>query len=170
MRNKTFVVFDLETTGKNPAFDKIIEIAAFKIVDGSIKETFNSFINPHREIPEDITALTSITNEDVANAPSIEAVLPDFQKFVDNTILVGHNIANFDIPFLNQEGESVHIRFNHQYEDTYPLSKTYIKGLKNNKLVTLVAYFGLKNDHPHRAYYDTLANAKVFMKIAELIR
>ena len=169
LRNKTFVVFDLETTGTSPIFDKIIEIAAFKIVNGSIKETFNTFINPRIEIPEKITALTSITNEDVAKAPFIEDVLADFQKFADGAILVGHNIGNFDIPFLNQAGEALHIRFNHQYEDTYPLSKTYIKGLKNNKLSTLVEYFGIVNEHAHRAYFDTLANAKVFLKLAELM-
>lgn len=170
LKDKTFVVFDLETTGKNPAFDKITEIAGFKIVNGSIKETFSTFVNPRREIPEDITKLTSITQEDVENAPFIEDVLPDFQKFTEDAILVGHNIIGFDVPFLNKEGEPLHIRFNHQCEDTFPLARKYIKGLKNYKLKTLVEYFGLKNEHAHRAYYDTLTNAKVFIKIAELIQ
>ncbi len=170
LRGKTFVVFDLETTGTSPAFDKIIEIAAFKIVNGVIKEVFSSFVNPGISIPAKITALTSITDEDVANAPTIEDVLPDFQKFADGSILVGHNIGGFDIPFINNAGEPLHIRFNHAYEDTYPLSKTYIKGLKNNKLGTVASYFGIVNEHAHRADSDTLANAKVFLKLAEYIK
>lgn len=167
LRGKTFVVFDLETTGTSIAFDKIIEIAAFKIVDGVIKEVFSSFVNPGIPIPAKITALTSITDADVEDAPPIEDVLPDFQKFADGAILVGHNIGGFDIPFINNAGEPLHIRFNHPYEDTYPLSKTYIKGLKNNKLGTVASYFGIVNEHAHRADSDTLANAKVFLKLAE---
>ena len=167
LKGKTFVVFDLETTGTSPAFDKIIEIAAFKIVDGVIKEFFSTFVNPGIEIPPRITDLTSITDEDVANAPRIEDVLPDFQKFVDGVILVGHNIGGFDIPFINNAGEPLHIRFDNPYEDTYPLSKTYLKGLKNNKLGTVASYFGIVNEHAHRADSDTLTNAKVFLKLAE---
>ena len=169
LKNKTFVVFDLETTGTSPAFDKIIEIAAFKIVDGVIKETFNTFVDPHIAIPPRITDLTSITDDDVKNAPDIAQVLPDFQKFADGSILVGHNIANFDILFLNNAGEPLHIRFNHPYEDTYPLSKTYLKGLKNNKLGTVAAHFGIVNEHAHRAFYDTLVNAKFFLRLAEFM-
>ncbi|MBE5731494.1 MAG: hypothetical protein E7353_00535 [Clostridiales bacterium] len=169
LKGKTFVVFDLESTGLSPTFDKIIEIAAFKIVDGVIKEDFSTFVNPGIAIPQRITDLTSITDDDVANAPTIEEVLPDFQKFADGSILVGHNIANFDLPLLNHEGEPFHIRFNHHYEDTFPISKTYIKGLKNNKLGTVAAYFGIVNEHAHRAYYDTLVNAKVFLKLAEFM-
>jgi DNA polymerase-3 subunit alpha (Gram-positive type) len=169
LKGKTFVVFDLETTGTAIGVDKIIEIAAFKIVDGIIKESFGSFINPGVPIPERITKLTSITDEDVANAPKIEDVLPDFQKFADGSILVGHNIAGFDIPILNNAGEPLHIRFNHPYEDTWPLSKTYLKGLKNNKLGTVAEYFGIVNEHAHRADADTLANAKIFLKLAEFM-
>jgi DNA polymerase-3 subunit alpha (Gram-positive type) len=167
LKGKTFVVFDLETTGTSPAFDKIIEIAAFKIVDGVIKEVFSTFVNPGIGIPPRITELTSITDEDVANAPRIEDVLPDFQKFVDGVILVGHNIGGFDIPFINNAGEPLHIRFDNPYEDTYPLSKTYLKGLKNNKLGTVASHFGIVNEHAHRADSDTLTNAKVFLKLAE---
>ncbi len=170
LKGKTFVVFDLETTGTSTSFDKIIEIAAFKIIDGVIKEDFSTFVNPEVAIPQRITELTSITDDDVVNAPTIDKVLPDFQKFADGAILVGHNIGGFDIPFLNNAGEPFHIRFDHAYEDTYPLSKTYIKGLKNNKLGTVAAYFGLVNEHAHRAYYDTLVNAKVFLKLAEFMK
>lgn len=164
---KTFVVFDLETTGLSPTLDKIIEIAAFKIVNGVIKEVFSTFVNPGIPIPPKTTALTSITDADVENAPKIEDVLPDFQKFADGAILVGHNIAGFDIPFINNAGKPLHIRFNHPYEDTFPLSKTYLKGLKNNQLGTVASYFGIVNEHAHRADSDTLANAKVFLKLAE---
>ena len=65
--SRFFVIFDLEATSKYPDTAKIIEIAAFKMINGVICEAFTTFINPQIPIPEDITSLTSITNDDVKN-------------------------------------------------------------------------------------------------------
>ncbi len=167
LQNKTFVVFDLETTGVERLQDTIIEIAGLKIVNGVFKETFSTFVNPRRPIPEKITSLTSITDADVENAPVIEEILPDFQKFTDGAILVGHNIAEFDVPFLNAVSRNQHIEFNHECVDTLRLAYKHLKGLRNKKLKNLVEYYGLTNEHAHRAIYDVIANAKVFLRMCE---
>lgn len=168
LKNNVFVIFDLEATSKYPDTAKIIEIAAFKMINGVICEAFTTFINPQIPIPEDITSLTSITNDDVKNAPTIAEALPDFYKFVDGTILVGHNISTYDIPLLNAEGESLHIRFYNEYEDTLAMSRKYVKAIKKHGLKSVTDYFGIVNEHAHRADSDTLANAKVFVKLCEI--
>ncbi|MDU5363520.1 MAG: PHP domain-containing protein, partial [Finegoldia magna] len=88
MNLKEFVVFDIETTGLSNAKEKITEIGAVKIVDNKIVDEFNQLINPEIPIPEKITELTSITNEMVKDMPKIDAVLPEFLKFVGDCTLI----------------------------------------------------------------------------------
>ena len=106
----TYVVFDLETTGFSPVKDKIIEIGAVKVEEGKITDKFSTFVNPKVPIPFEITRLTSITDEMVMNAPTIEEVLPEFLEFIDGAALVAHN-AGFDVGFIEQ---------NCRYQDIQP--------------------------------------------------
>ena len=164
---REFVLFDLEATGKDPATAKIIEIAGAFVKDGVIVETFTTLVNPKMEIPSEITKLTSISNDDVVDAYTIDQVMPDFFKFVDNRILVGHNVNFYDLPLLNAEGERLKIRFLNSTIDTYQLAKKYLKGLglKNLKLNTLAEHYGFKNEHAHRAESDIIANYKMFVEM-----
>ena len=164
---KTFCVFDVETTGKEARICKIIELAGVKIVDGVMTETFSTYVNPHETIPESITALTSITNEDVKNAPDVEDVLADFYKFSENTILVGHYVE-FDLGFIRYHGRSKNILFDNESEDTMLWAQKYLKSVANYKLSTIVNYLGIKNEHAHRAIHDTIATAKAFIRLCEI--
>lgn len=91
----SYVVFDIETTGFNSVNDRIIEIGAVRVVEGEIKETFSEFVNPERPIPYKITQLTTITDDMVKDAGTIEEILPQFLKFCEGSVLVAHN-AGFD--------------------------------------------------------------------------
>jgi len=91
--NKTFVIYDLETTDRYPESAHVIQIAALKVVDGVEKQTFETFVKPPIAIPDEITELTHIGESDVENAPTIEQVMPDFFKFTRGAILVGHNLC-----------------------------------------------------------------------------
>ena len=163
---KTFVVFDIETTGFNTEDDKIIEIGAVKVEDGKVTETFSTFVDPHMPIPERIVKLTHIEDADVQGQPDIEDVLLDFYKFADGAILVGQNVQ-FDHGFIQAKGEPLHLQFDHTLMDTLSLAKTYYPGLKNYKLGTLVKFFGVVNQGAHRAVFDAWATMEVFMKLAE---
>ena len=102
-----FTVFDVETTGLDPRRgDRIIEIAGVRIESGIIKEetAFTQFVNPERTIPWEAKRVNNIQDEDVANAPTIDQVLPSFLEFAQGSILVAQN-ANFDMNFLETEKE-----------------------------------------------------------------
>ena len=160
----SFVVFDLETTGLEATKDTIIEIGACKIENGRISETFSTFVNPNRPIPKEVTQITSITNEMVADAPEINYVLPDFYKFCYGSTLVGHNVA-FDIGFIYNISKKLSYNFNNPLMDTMQMAREKLPGLKNYKLGTIVEKLNIVLDHAHRAINDAVATAKVFIKL-----
>lgn len=101
----TFTVFDVETTGLDPRKgDKIIEIAGVRVEDGVIHESeaFVQLVNPERTIPWEAKQVNKISDEDVATAPTIDQVLPEFLEFAKGTLLVAHN-CSFDMGFLHIE-------------------------------------------------------------------
>lgn len=104
---KNYVVFDLETTGLSPITNEIIEIGALKIKDGKIVDTFEVLIKPSKKITKKITDINGITNEMVADAESINDVLPKFIDFIEKLTLVAHN-AKFDYGFVNENYKRIY--------------------------------------------------------------
>ena len=96
-----YVVFDLETTGLSPNTCKIIEIGAVKVENGQIVHRFSTVVNPKEPIPYKIEELTSIRDDMVIDAPTIEEILPEFMKFCEGSIMVAHN-AEFDMSFIKK--------------------------------------------------------------------
>ncbi|MDE6867877.1 MAG: ribonuclease H-like domain-containing protein [Clostridia bacterium] len=171
LKGKTFVVFDLETTGLNSAptsgnMDRIIEIGAYKICDGVIGESFSTFINPQKKLSEEIVKLTGITEDMVATAPTYEQAMPDFFKFCDGSVLVGHNIAGFDFKFVDYYCAKLGYMFERKLIDTIPLSQELLF-LSNYKLNTVADKFGIVFNH-HRAVDDALVTAKIFIELIKI--
>ncbi len=171
LKNNTFVVFDLETTGLNSSpvsgnMDRIIEIGAYKIVDGQICESFSTFINPQRKLSDEIIKLTGITEEMVSGAPTYEEVMPDFYKFCSGSILVGHNIVGFDYKFVEYYCARLGYILDRNMIDTIPLSQELLF-LPNYKLNTVAEKFNITFNH-HRAIDDALATAKIFIELIKL--
>ena len=103
MQNRNVTVFDLETTGLSPdCGDRITEIGAIKLCGNKLCGVFQTLVNPGRKIPEKIVEITGITNEMVADKPTIAQVLPLFMDFVQDDIIAAHN-AKFDTSFLRYE-------------------------------------------------------------------
>lgn len=161
------VVFDLETTGLTPASCKIIEIGAVKMVDGVIKETFSTLINPMEHIPEDASNVNHIYDKDVVGAPEFKEVIPDFYKFCQGATLCGHNVS-FDIGFLTYHAKKEFYNFENPSIDTLDLAKRILKRENRNKLENLCKEFGINLENAHRALFDTIATAKVLKKLAQL--
>ncbi|MDP0399518.1 DEDD exonuclease domain-containing protein [Tsukamurella strandjordii] len=100
LRDVTFVVVDLETTGGSAkGGDAITEIGAVKVRGGEVLGEFATLVDPGRGIPPHITHLTGITTAMITDAPTIASVLPSFLEFAHGAVLVAHN-ARFDIGFL----------------------------------------------------------------------
>jgi len=169
IKKNIYVVFDLETTGIGEN-DRITEIAAVKIIDGKICQLFTTLINPNMKIPSDVTKLTGITNEMVSMSPTFEQIAGDFYKFCHNAILVGHNITDFDLPFLSRYSDITHYYYDeHKVEDTLHIAQDKLKGkISNFKLSTIAKYFNINNVMAHRAQFDALTTAKVFLELSKL--
>lgn len=167
LKNKSFVVFDTETTGVNPDKDKIIEIGAVKIENGVIVETFETMVNPKMHIPEEASSVNHITDDMVSDAPTIDEVLPDFYKFTRGCALVAHNIE-FDIRFIRNAGEECGYLFDNELFDTLAISRKYLR-LSNHKLHTICEFLGISLVGAHRALNDTVATAQVFIKLCDFM-
>ena len=166
---QSYVVFDLETTGLKPEQSEIIEIGAVKIENGVETDTFQTFINDGTIIPSNITALTGITNDMIANAPPLREVLEAFQRFSDGCCLVAHN-ANFDVGFIRFHGERFGFHFSSPYADTLMLSRYLMHDLHNHKLDTVCEALNVSLLDHHRAIDDAKATAEVFLKLLEQLR
>lgn len=160
-----FICFDLETTGLSVKTAEIIEISAIKMEDWEMSDCFNTFVKPSKPIPYEITELTGITNADVANAPEISEILPEFLKFIDDEILLGHNISCYDLPILRRIAEELHFSIPDIYIDTVQIARRVLPELPNHKLETLCQYYNVKNDEAHRAMSDAMATARVYEKL-----
>ena len=167
LKNKTFVCFDFETTGLHYAEgDRIVEIGAVKIENGVITEKFMTYVDPGKPIPKASTEITGITDEDVKGAPNDVEALQDFYKFTRGAILTGYNIIGFDMLFLRGQGKTCRWNFDNEVVDTYKIAQKYVHGVRNYKLGTIAEKLGVTLDNAHRAVYDALATAEVFIKLA----
>lgn len=181
-----FVVFDTETTGLSASKDRIVELSAIRFVDGIPTEVFETFINPEREISPETSAINHITNDMVADAPTISEVLPSFEAFVGKSPLVAHNLE-FDIKFLFYSG-SIITDTPRKYYDTLAQSQKMLKKIKRKynreydmweedydgdwdvedyKLSTVAEYFDITFPCQHRASGDAIVAGKVFVKLIE---
>ena len=158
------VAIDLETTGIDPAFDRIIEIGAFKPETGEI---YRSFIDPKRPLPERITELTGITGDMLLGAPEEAEALAGLLAFLDeDTVLLGHNIP-FDHSFLVAAGVRCGMKMpDFSGVDTLRIARVLLAELPSRKLEALCEYFEITNEHAHRAFED----AKTAYTLYECLR
>ena len=174
-----FVVLDLETTGLDPTRDRIIEIGAIRFIDGREIEVFSTLINPGIPIPDFITKLTGITDKEVKHAPGIEEKLPELLEFIDDSILLGHQI-NFDAAFieylLRRQNNNFHMwdvetqrfkYFTNTRMDTLFLARIFLPFLPRFTLSSVAAYFKIDLEKAHRAIDDARASGNVFLQLIE---
>lgn len=163
-----YIVFDIETTGLDSSYDEVIEIGAIKIKNNKIVSKFNSLVKPKNAIDEYITELTGITNEMVKDAPTIEEVLPDFMDYIDNDILIGHNV-NFDINFIydNLYRNKLDVLTNN-FIDTMRISRKLLPNLSHHRLIDLARYFEIDTTNNHRTLKDCEITMNVYENLKEI--
>ena len=165
----SFVVFDLETTGFSAAKNKIIEIGAVKVVNGSITERFSTFVNPKVPIPYEIEQLTHITDDMVLDAPMIHEILPQFMEFCQNAVMVAHN-ADFDMSFIRHNCDLLGLECEKTVLDTVALARVLLPSLNRFKLNTIAKALNISLENHHRAVDDAACTAEIFIKFVEMLR
>lgn len=167
----TFIVFDLETTGLNPASEEITEIAAVRVVEGEIRDSFQTYVNPHKPIPPEITDLTGISDETVADAPDIDTAVPDFLKWAGEGQypLVAHN-AGFDMGFLRTAMGRLSIERELTSIDTLEMSRLMLPHLNKFKLNLLAKELKVGPFEHHRASEDAAVLGRIFVKLLARLR
>lgn len=164
-----FVVFDIETTGLSKEKDKITEIGAVKVKQGKMIDSFSTFVNPQRALTEEIIKLTGITDAMLRDAPLIDQVLPEFQKFVGDSVLVAHN-AGFDVGFIRCAAEASQIdSFHNTVLDTLELARCLLKDMSKHKLNLVAERLGVNLEGHHRAVNDAQATAEIFIKFIAML-
>lgn len=169
LKGKTFVVFDLETTGLDVQHCMVVQLGSYKIVDGKIVETFNTLINPCCHIPEATSAIHGIYDSDVVCAPEFKDVVPDFFKFTRGATLVGHNACGYDLPILSRLARESGYNFDNPVLDTLILAKQQYR-LPSYNLGNLAKHFHINLENAHNADFDAIATAKLFIILAEKLK
>ncbi|RKT53290.1 DEDD exonuclease domain-containing protein [Saccharothrix australiensis] len=171
LRDTTFVVFDLETTGGSAAEDAITEIGAVKVRGGRVLGTFATLVDPERGIPPQVVALTGITQLMVTGAPRLTAVLPAFLEFAAGSVLVAHN-SGFDVGFLKAACER------HGYRWPRPTVLCTVKLARrvlsrdeapSCRLSALAELFRVDTAPNHRALTDARATVEVLHHLLERV-
>ncbi len=170
MDSQTVIVLDLETTGLSPYTSKITEIAALKVKDGAVLDSFQTLVNPEIPVPRFITRLTGITNEMVADKPKIQDVLPQLKDFLEDYRIVGHNVR-FDYNFLDYNfkkhfGESLP----NSTVCTAKLARRILPDLPNKKLGTVAEYYDVVNRQAHRAMADVEATTEIYYRFLDELK
>ena len=165
-----YVLFDLETTGISCREDEVVEISALKVKDGFVVDEFSTLVNPGIPIPFMASDINGITDEMVKDAPDFKTVLADFMEFAGNAVLVGHNIAAFDMKFIQRDAERYFGKvFTNDYIDTLVISRLYLPELEHHALTDLARYYHISSAGAHRALADCKMNQRIFESLKEEI-
>ena len=169
LREVTFVVVDLETTGGSAAADAITEIGAVKVRGGQVLGEFATLVDPGRSIPPQITMLTGITDAMAFDAPRIESVLPMFLEFARGSVLVAHN-ARFDVGFLRAACARLQLPWpGPAVVDTVRLARAVLPSAEapSVRLSALATLLRARTMPDHRALTDARATVDVLHALFE---
>ena len=167
----TYTVFDMETTGLNPSEgDEILSIGAIRIVNCRLlrEEHFEQLVDPLRSIPWESVQIHGIHPEMVIGQPTVDKVLPRFEQFVEDTILVAHNAA-FDMRFLQMKEEQTGVQFINPVLDTLLLSAVVHPAHEDHNLEAIAQRLGVRILGRHTAMGDALVTGELFLKLLPLL-
>ena len=166
LREATFCIVDLETTALDLVKDTMINAAAVKIKRGRITKIYESYVKPPFPIPPESIQWHGITDDMLVDKPSIAEVLPELITFIGDSMITGHHI-NFDLKMLDR-----HLRESYDcnldgapWLDTMLLHKLVMENNTSTQLDDLLNVYCIDCEQRHRALGDSIATAKVFLRI-----
>ena len=168
LREQGYIVLDVETTGLRADQHEIIELAAMRVVEHAITDTFSTLVRIHAPLPAAITALTGISDDMLRDQglPLPEA-MAQFLAFAGERRVVCHH-ASFDYAFLKAACRKCHMpEFRNPYADTLQMAKRQLDEVPDYKLATLAAHLGIDTTGSHRALEDCRMTYMLFEKLNE---
>lgn len=163
-----YVVLDLETTGLSDLNDRIIEIGALKVLDGTVTETFHRLIRQEKPLPQAIAVLTGLNDAQlIAQGTAEEEAVAGLLQFMGELPILAHN-ASFEQCFLRQACTRHGLRLpRRRWLDTRTFAKHSGMPFANLKLRTIAEHLSLPVETPHRALSDCLLTKAVYDILAQ---
>lgn len=159
-----YAIIDVETTGGQARHERITEIAIVLHDGQRVVDTFSTLLNPERSIPWNITRITGISDDMVADAPKFYEVAKQIVQLTEGAIFVAHNVT-FDYNFVREEFARLGFPFSRRQLCTVRLARRVFPGIASYSLSNLKSHFGIHAERSHRALDDTLATVKLFEMI-----
>lgn len=157
-----FVVVDVETTGLDYLKDRICEVAFIELKAQKEINRFSTLINPKMSIPESVSLIHGITDDDVLNAPSFEEIANKLIDTFYDAVIVGHNV-DFDFNFIDAELKRIGLKMPNVIKiDTLSISKKFLTNTINNKLKNVAKIINIYSDNWHRALNDVEVTKDIF--------
>lgn len=166
MNDRSFCIIDIETTGGRGKNHKITEIGMVRFDGNQVVDQFSTLINPERNIPYNITALTGITNEMVCNAPKFFEVAKKVVEFLGDDVFVAHNVF-FDFNILKSEFSDLGFSLKADKLCTVKMARKFIPGHKSYSLGKVCEDLGINIEGRHRALGDALATVELLKVILQ---
>lgn len=171
------LVFDTETTGTDPASDRIVELGACYFEGRRYAERRRNLVDPGVPIPEEASAIHGITDAHVAGKPRFEELAARFVAHLDGSakggarpMLSGYNARAFDVPLLNAELEraGLHARIDlDEVHDPFIFVRWHLRSLRKRNLSSACAHFGITLDQAHSAAADARATGELLFRMIE---
>lgn len=159
---------DLETTGANIVFNRIMEIGIIRVENGKITKKYSKLINPQTQIDPFVETLTGIHLEDLENAPTFYDVKDEILEILKDSIFAAHNVR-FDYGFLRNEFKRFDINFTSKHFDTAKLARLLYPKMHHVNLDVIIEKFNIKCKDRHRAYGDAKAIHDFYKKVKKEI-
>jgi DNA polymerase III subunit epsilon len=158
---RPIVFFDLETTGLNPATDRIVEICVIKLHPDGTREIKTRRINPTIPISKESSEITGITDEDVKDSPKFRQLGKGIASFMSGCDISGYNILRFDIPLLVEEFKRIDVDFDMTGIEVVDVQRIYHKKEPRTLAAALKYYCNEEISGAHAAENDVEATIKV---------
>ena len=158
---KPIAFFDLETTGINPAQDKIVELSFLRIEPNGEKKVKTMKINPGIPIPIETSLIHGIYDADVKDAPKFKEVAKNLAQFIEGCDLAGFNILKFDLPMLVEEFLRANLEFDYSTRQLIDAQKIFHMMEPRTLSAAYKFYCGKTLENAHSAEADTLATYEV---------
>ncbi len=166
--DNSYIAIDLETTGLNPKTERIIEIGAARVEDGTVVQTYSTFVNPERELDARIRELTGICDDDLKDAPVLDTVLPELLAFCGELPFLGHHVI-FDFSFLKRAAVNRKYTFEHAGLDTLKICRHFMPEEEKKNLAAACRYFTVDPGESHRALSDALAAHHLYQELKKQV-